>query len=430
MFKMNVKRLLSISMVLVILASFAACGNKKDIEDLSEDEVEEILEEMYGDQYEETSINADNNDGKINIDDIISSVNFNNFNGYGYVFIMMWGAQDHVSDEIIKQYVERVAPDLAAERYSQGYKYYFNDIVKFEPAEDYNRLSNGDTVIVNAVIADEFAERGVTIDSIKQGLDVDFDTQLTYTVSGLMQGGTPIDAFSQIEQFVQYEGGNGKIQAKVVFPENYTFESNGYYFKSSGSFSKNSLDVIYNNQQIASLDFEIEQKDYKSGDTVVIRIDDFEYKNSSLVPYGAFLSDEHKIATVPVVGEYVTDISQLTNEQIDFIKNELSNAVKSDSRVSSCTLKNFYAATYKPTETTYRNSNFVLVGVYETIYTDFLDGDVTKYYIQPLFDVIIKADGSIVYDESSWVETQKFETYAEVEDYINVSGSYICTLIG
>lgn len=252
--KKGLKSTFIILLALVFVFGLSACSEKKDIYDIGEDEANDIIEEIYG--YEEDYASQYVvEDGKIDLSEIIGSVKFENFNGYGYLQVshLACALSDIIDDETMKNFVATVAPELAAIRYSKGYEYYFEEIINFEPIEDYRRLSNGDVVTLVAKVTEEFERYGVTVASVKEYFDIDFDETATYTVSGLLEGGTPIDILSYVKQYVVYDEANGGY--KMQIPTDFSVDINGFNFKQTFG---DTLNVAYMNEYIGTVDFDAE----------------------------------------------------------------------------------------------------------------------------------------------------------------------------
>ncbi len=237
-------------MLFVLVMAFTACDFDGGIESETTVPNEYVMEsETTLAVGNETQSNI--NENKVDVNELISDVQFLNYNGYGYMKVNVWACSlsERIDKEKMKNFVASVAPTLAAVRYSQeGYAYYFEDIVRFAPLEDYNRLSNGDVVTVVAKITDEFAPYGVTVAQVKQYFNIDFDETVTYTVSGLLEGGTPIDVMSCSKQYI-YNG-------EVKIPENYSFNAGVFTFVRSHA-SENQFDVTCGDEWLGNIKYEV-----------------------------------------------------------------------------------------------------------------------------------------------------------------------------
>ena len=429
----NIKKALSIVLVLVMLISFAACGDKKDVEDMSDEEIEEIFEDIEGENFEEETVNNSTSSNKIGLDAIMFSMDFENYNGYGFLNISQnWRdvIPYYVSYESLENYLKSTNPMILV-NYPNGCD--FNDIIEYAPAEDYNRLSNGDTVYINAKITDEFATYGITVDGLKRALCIDFDSTLVYTVADLPEGGIPVDIFTPIEQYIVYEGANGNIEAKIELPDDFYFENSGYYFTAYGN--DGDMSVIYNNETIITYEYEVESGTFSSGDKVTIGCGTVYIDGGwhSLVDVfmtkGLCMVDAYKEVFVPDVGSFVSSVDQLSMDRIEFIKQSTFSNLQSINEGDNCEFRGIYAGNLKPTVGSDNGSTFAAYVVYRAPYDDFF-GEYTEIFtIVPVTDIILRPDGKIEFTEATIFDIKKVNTEAEVQEFFN-NCPYSCTKIG
>ena len=431
MFKKKVKNMVALLMAALMLITFAACGKKenKNIEELSDEEIEE----MFGEFEQENGLDGDIpdavNDGKIDVENIIFSLEFNSYSGYGYVTIgQNW--KDLVSDEVFDAYLNSVDPVILAE---SSNNYMLDDVIQYVPAENYNRLANGDTVYINAQITEEFAAYGITVDGLKQGLGIDFDSVLTYTVSDLPEGGTAVDIFTPVVQYIVYEGANGSINPDIRIPETFSFEGAGYYFVGDGTTG---VSVLYNNEQVMKYYYRIEGQNLSAGDEFILKTDMTTMNgenctvNDVLLTRGLYLTEQEKKVTVPDgSGNYVSSIDQLTPDRIESVKQILHTYLQNQKPGESLEFKGIYFAELKPQSTTTFNSKAAVFALYSSKYELFGE-PAEDFIVAPAYDVIIEADGSLTcMEEYTVLYIEEFSSEAEAQDYLN-NGSYACTKIG
>lgn len=431
MFKKNLRKVSVLLLAVVILMSFAACGKNENqnIEDLNDSEIEEIMDEFEDEYLQEDDITESIIDGKISAESIIFNLEFNSFNGYGYVSIgQSW--KNLVSDETLEGYLNSINPVILS---SEAYNGFLDDIIEYVPAENYNRLSNGDTVYINAKITDEFAVYGITVDSLKQGLGIDFDSSLTYTVSNLPEGGTAVDIFTPVVQYIVYEGTNGSITPNIRIPETFSFEGGGYSFVGNGT---NGINVIYNNEQVMKYYYRIEGQNLSSGDEFILKTDMTTMNgenctvNDVLVTKGLCLTEQEKKVTVPDGnGNYLSSMDQLTPDRIELLKQTLQTYLQNQKPDESLEFKGIYFAELKPQSTTTFNSKTAVFAVYSSKYELFGE-PAEDFIVAPAYDVIVEADGSLTCtEEYTALYLEEFSSEAEAQDYLN-NGSYTCTKIG
>lgn len=274
----------------VALACLCSCGNKKA------DETNNVNQTSYYNEAanytnvptEPTTAQVANN--KIDVSEIVSSVKFENFNGYGYARVYRLGGAltNRIDEDTMKNFVAGVAPKLAAVKYTQGSKYFFEDIVYFVPVEDYHRLSNGDTVTIVAKITPDFSEYGVTIAQVKEYFGIDFDETATYTVEGLLEGGTPIDLISGISQYVVKSQDSTEERYLLKLPDNYTYSNSGFTFSAYGLWN-DGLAISYNGERLGTIRTKVETE----GDTIKLQLEIPSMTESKMLEKGYFLADKY-----------------------------------------------------------------------------------------------------------------------------------------
>lgn len=277
-----------IFMVITMILIFTACGTEK--EELNTTSNNSYIPEYDLIENQESETEDVVNENKVDISEMISDVEFINYNGYGYAKVNVWACAltNRIDKETMKAFVGSVAPTLAAVRYSQGYAYYFEEIVRFAPLEENHRLSNGDTITVVAKVTDEFAEYGVTVAQVKQYFNIDFDETITYTVSGLLEGGTPIDAISFTKQYVINSVTEDKTNYEVKIPQGYAFNAGEFSFVRS-DYNEDRMDVSCNGESLGWVKYKT-AIDPVSG-KIKIQLEPSSMLETTLLSKGYFFSD-------------------------------------------------------------------------------------------------------------------------------------------
>lgn len=258
------------------------------------------------------------------------SVTFGPFNGYA-----------EPDMEIDRDYLDTLVDEKAMDKYLDGLlneefwgsgtdEYFsFGHLIAFQYKESYSNLSNGDTVTVVAVASEELELLGETLESLQEGLNITFDkTEFTFTVEGL-EDAQVLDVANIAKDYLHYEGANGGGSVYVEFPdETVVYESDGFAVVQY-DFYCNYAKLMYNNEKLGALKFYCEPNaNLTAGDTVRITVD-YEKKSDTTVEDMGYVLNRSTEVTVPDLGEYVTDFSQITAEMkediMDAVEEELGN---------------------------------------------------------------------------------------------------------
>lgn len=334
-------------------------------------------------------------------------VDFGKYNGYATPSV-----------EVDYDYFESLlVEDVVNNFYKQCNNWEVKDILSDDCSEwfyaefdqSYNNLKNGDIIKVNIVLNDAFTEYGISMDDFETGICVNFDGGVsTYLVEGLVEPQKVIDIFKDIEQYIVYEGANGYghlAYHPIQIPDNFSYQIDDLYFV-KGSYT-NTIKVIYLNTNLGEISYHIDGTGLTDGDVIELSASASGFKNTiqNLENLGYIIPTTRKNVTVPDLGEYIKGQDQLTPEILAAIKNEIYIEDEIDN------IDKLYFASYKPgVECNYDSTSFI-VGIYYRG-SFFSSG----YYIDKLYDIIIKPDGTIVietYENDSWSYYETLEAAIE-----------------
>ena len=258
-------------------------------------------------------------------------------------------------------------------------------------AENYDNISNGDSIIVKIGIEPYLESEGLTLDKFCNGLDIKFkDTQIEYTVSGLEEPQNIIDIFEGIEKYIEFKGANGYGRAySVKIPDDYSKQIDDIFFVKDGY---NSVKVIHINNSIGGFSYNVSGEKLSGGDTIELSASYFNTV-SELEKLGYIVPTTTKNIEVPALGEYLTSQEQLTPDVLEAIKSELQ------AKRGIETIDKLYYTTFKPgVECTFNSTSFIFAIFNKS-------GWFGGYYIDELNDIIINPDGSVTvesYKQDSW----------------------------
>lgn len=312
------------------------------------------------------------------------------------------------------------------------------------------KLSNGDKILVTLTTMDE----SIDIYDLQDSMGVSFNTTYEFEVSGLAEG-TPIDVFGTVDQHIVYSGSNGNGRATVVLPEDYSYETNGYYFKKG--YKDNEVIVVSDNQEIAKLEYSMktrsadEEEELLSAGTVYeLCVYQYDYDGRSytedddgycylpideeLANKGLYVGAKFKNITTPDLGSYVTDKSKLTQADIDNFKNIITNDIYERLGPDySVVFGDFYFGKIKPTATAEEGSKNILVATYMYSTTTIL-GSVVETYTTTTYDsLIIKNGASLSYNLANAYRCETFlvtESFEELEQELYLNNNYTFEKIG
>lgn len=354
---------------------------------------------------------------KIEISDYIKdSIEFSGADGYGYL------TKDAVLDQ--SKFIYDVSD---GEKYYQ-YEKEAKDCINVIYSDNNGHLSNGDeieiTVEIDKTLLDEITE---SPKKIVGGEKATFK----YKVSGLFEG-TVIDVLSDMEQFLTYSGGNGFGEVYFDVPDTYEKESNGFYIVGSSSWSYQ-LGIMYNNQLIAEINPQIiddgANGSLKQGDVIKLSI---ENQDGDLTGYNAIFAQSEIEVTVPDLGDYVTSAEQLNVAQLEIIKSGMITAAnEKDSFGVTYENLDLYAGNLKPSVESNKKTTFTIFGIIKSTTSDFWNGGYYyNYYLYPAYDVIVKGDGTLVFEINPYSYVASYRTVEEMNTYMSTGADYTFEKIG
>ena len=239
------------------------------------------------------------------------TVTYGSYNTMGTVSLDVnySGLNAQVNPELIQKYVSKF-PDTK-EMLEWGYTFTMEDIIFISLKDSYSGLSNGDKVVVDIQLTEDFSAMGETLESMQKALKINLgNTELEYTVSGLQEAKI-LDVVSAIKDYVVITGGNGGAKASLIIPVGTTFEIDGISFTSE--LNSNYVRVVYNNQYHGNLYFEIiDGTNLSNGDTLKIWCNPnyLINKDWQAAGYDALKHDTEII--ISGLGEYVTSKDGMT----------------------------------------------------------------------------------------------------------------------
>lgn len=254
----------------------------------------------------------------IDMEDYVT-VTYGSYNTMGTVSLDVdySGLNAQVDPEVIQKYVSKF-PDTK-KMLEWGFSFTMEDIIYISFRETYSRLSNGDKVIVDVKLTDDFASMGETLESMQKALKINLsNTELEFTVSGLQEAKI-LDVVSIVADYVVFTGADGGAKAEVVIPQGTSFEIDEINF--SSSYNSDNLRVVYNNQYQGDLYFEVtDGTNLSNGDTIKIWCNINYMKNKDWKSAGYDVIKHDTEITVSSLGEYLTSKDVLTADlkaQID-----------------------------------------------------------------------------------------------------------------
>ena len=355
----------------------------------------EKIEETLGVAFDKTELSIRVNSlpevqvTKVDLSQLFT-VDFGEYDGYSTPSVTVSTEQfnTNVNETLLESWYNK--------KYSSLLKsYMYSSWFDAEFTEPYNNLSNGDTVTVRLIASEELTEAGITLEDIETNLLLDFGTrEHTFTVSGLETPKNILDIFEGITDYISYSGVNekGHIDSLVV-PNDYSrvvddlyfyWNKNGdtYYGNGQGEATHSELRVVHNNKRLCTISFSFDKLNVCTGDVVTLtaKVDTQVFKD-----LGYVIPTTKIQITVPEIGRYLMDKSELTPQIIQDAKDFYANYSSADE------LHGIYFAKYLPGVEIKSNSTvFIRAIIYDEKYFH-----ESEYRIVDLDDVIIAPDGSI-----------------------------------
>lgn len=225
-------------------------------------------------------------------------------------------------------------------------------------------------------------------------------TQTTSSdITSVDDGLIELNIFEDIEQYIRFTGPNGFGYASVELPKNYFRDLGGdFYLVEEGVFwwageevLLMPLSLIYKNDRIGCVDFDIKESGLSGGDSVDVHAI-VRYKEGCgdvLRENGYKISSRTKKVTVPDLGVYLTSMEQLTPTVVNSIKTIMSKEYAG-------TIYKYYYGTYKPgVICDHKNTTFVMAIGHKK--GNYFSGG---YNTIKIYDIIILPDESVTFRES------------------------------
>ena len=202
-----------------------------------------------------------------------------------------------------------------------------------------------------------------------------------------------IDLFADIDEFLVYNGGDGKGGADIEIPEDYKRTVGEYTFKRS--FYDFNLDIIYDNEMIAQLQYSIVSEKNHSmsqGDTFTVKIcapHDAAYISDFFKETGHIVLENERTFTYPAVGTYLKKAEEYqdayTETAINYVTLLCEKEDKTVDSVHLLTIKAGEAADKK------RGKCFLAVNTYHKTL------GLTIYFLD---DLMVSTDGGFCFEYS------------------------------
>lgn len=294
---------------------------------------------------------------KIKLKDYVA-VEFSSFNHHGKASLKVDYDEldDFIDDDKITKLLKKsnlfdddfeygeIDYERAAERCS------FDDLITIDFPEEYESLSNNDTVIVTASVSDTLFETGeFDLEEVEKILGISIK-DAEFKVEGLVDA-KEIDFFAPLKNYISFSGVNGSGKFYLDIPDDANINVDGFYLKPYGSAS---CDVIYENRDFGYLTLEIENDEnaatvdgeLSKGDLCTIKLTCNAQLSENLEKLSCVVKNEKEIMTVPDLGYYVTSESQLTQTDLQKIKNSLIELI--DEEYDNSQLLGMYFASVNP----------------------------------------------------------------------------------
>ncbi len=316
---------------------------------------------------------------KANVEELVK-VSFSKYNGYAQPTVEIDAEKFR---ELFDQKIFSIYKTQSNSKLSSLLNKISNPAEMFEIVYDqaYNNLSNDDKVTFSLEIKPEFAEAGVTFDTIKEKLYVEFkDRKVTSKVSGLEEAKNAINLFEDVEAWIKYEGANGYGKTSsynhMRIPEDYVKVIDDLYFKYYGA---NSLKVIHNNKNIATIYYDFSAEGLSQGDIFEITARSSNF--GAIEDLGYIIPTTRTQVAVPDLGTYMTSPKELSKDMIEKL---IEKAVADSDAVEWCKL---YCATIKPGYELDHSSGTAISAIVKR--TGWFSGG---YCLYTAYDIIIKGD--------------------------------------
>ena len=318
-------------------------------------------------------------------------VTFDGYNGYGTISIVENKNLVNILDtSTIQSYINSLSDEILIEKSiveDEG----LNALINYVPRKNYDNLTNGDTVVIDAVITDVLASKGESLTTLQEKLGITFkNTSFSFNVSDLKDGEV-FDIAEMITPYIEFKGENHTGTASVNIPDDFEeVVGNVIFVKSTNA---NTIEAIKDNRTIAYLTFSFNKKaNLSNGEKINLSIasGDRPAVEDALMNAGV----------VPILDAEITcpDFSILINTD-ELLTNSIKSSIveefikdASKYNYSDFELKDAYWGTNisSNSKDTESYQNIMLTAVYKT------DGQLSSLgCIYGIFEPILYHDGTI-----------------------------------
>ncbi len=206
------------------------------------------------------------------------------------------------------------------------------DLIDISFAEEYSDLSNGDKITVKTQATERL---DMSLSKLGRKIGLKFkNADLVIKVEGLADG-TEIDLSGFVKELIGFSGANGYGKAEINVPDGYSVKKDDMFFNKS-RYSNMDLDIVKDNRELGSVEFEIKEKEKLSGgDKITVEISCGYNFQKYMTDNNCYLKDESVEITVPKLGKLITDAKELTAADIKEITDKAAKLVKEDHNSAS-----------------------------------------------------------------------------------------------
>lgn len=203
---------------------------------------------------------------------------------------------------------------------------------EIEMKEEYKCVKNGDKITLKVVPARD----NVTVEEIATAMGISIQEETDIIVTGLEEGLKEIDFIGDLDKYIVYSGANGDCKAKFDFSsvtEPIVIENKFYLNPTSNGF-----EIVHQNESLGSFGYfmrdlkDEDDEDYFSnatnlteGDVLSVKITIGTNTADKLIALGYIPAAYECEVTVPDRGEYIASKDQLTEADVNEIKQFVTN---------------------------------------------------------------------------------------------------------
>ncbi len=285
------------------------------------------------------------------------TVTFEGFNGYGNACLEydLSSLEDVADMESFEKFLEKLgSKDDMEAAWIIAQTDSLKDVFDVALKENSTNLSNGDKVVVEITVDKSYADLGVTMKDLEKALKISIkETKLEYTVEGL-EDAKVFDISAHIKDFVKFKGEvSGEITAEIEVPEDFSVKIDDMYLVKG--FYTNSVDVIYNNENLGSFTFHLylDEEEYafypttlyslSNGDTINVKVTN----ETNLSDYDYIVETGSAKITTPDFPVIVESKDELTTAQISEVETSINQYISEN--LSNGSLDSMYFYSIKPT---------------------------------------------------------------------------------